>query len=163
MLKTAVISDGVYRYELTRQWAEGPVACWVMLNPSTADADIDDPTIRRCMSFSKSWGAGGMKVVNLFALRATNPKELTRHIDPTGPLNKSYVGEAITTSAFTVVAWGASAPKIPVPALDDVSLALHFKGLQAWCLGTTKAGYPRHPLYVRADQPLEDWPRKDQP
>lgn len=173
MLKTAVISDddGVYRYELTRRWAEGPVACWVMLNPSTADADIDDPTIRRCIGFTQSWEEGGrglefggLRVVNLFAFRATKPRKLRSVVDPIGPLNWRYVADAIEdpTTNLVVVAWGSSAPP-RCPTVSDVVLAASRAGHRTRCLGTTKAGYPRHPLYVRADQPLEDWPRKDQP
>jgi hypothetical protein len=81
---SAVLSDcGTYRYELHRSWdPAGSLCAWVMLNPSMADADLDDPTIRRCRSFSRSWDYGGIVVVNLYALRATDPEQLRRHPDP---------------------------------------------------------------------------------
>lgn len=68
---------GRYRYSLRRRWADGgPPACWIMLNPSTADAEKDAPTIRRCIGFSKAWGHNALVVVNLFALRSTDPTAL---------------------------------------------------------------------------------------
>jgi hypothetical protein len=92
MTATAVLSDcGTYRYRLGRRWAEGPVDVWIMLNPSTADATVDDRTIRRCMEFSRRWGAGALVVGNLFALRATDPAELVRHPDPIGPDNDEHL------------------------------------------------------------------------
>src|SRR5262245_13227298 len=98
---------GRYRYALTRTWGDPKkVVCWVMLNPSTADADQDDPTIRRCLGFSRAWGAGGLVVVNLFALRATDPDQLRIAADPVGPDNDSH----LSTAAFgrlVVAAWGA--------------------------------------------------------
>jgi hypothetical protein len=81
----ATLSDcGRYRYRLWRRWADGPTVLFVMLNPSTADADVDDPTIRRCIGFARSWGAGALEVVNLYAWRATQPAELKAAVGPVG-------------------------------------------------------------------------------
>lgn len=151
--------DGEYRYRLTRRWGEGPVSVtWVMLNPSTADANVDDPTIRRCIGFTKAWGGNALTVVNLFAYRATNPKALHGVHDPIGPLNWRHVAEAVRQSTVTVCAWGAHAQSVPAfryaPNVPVVAGAV----VDTWCLGTTKNGSPRHPLYVRADTPLSPYP-----
>ena len=151
--KDAVLSeDGVYRYELYRRWADNtrPVL-WVMLNPSTADAEIDDPTIRRVIGFSQSWGFQAAIVCNLFALRATNPQALRTHSDPVGPDNDDYLMRAVCASDRIVVAWGAH----PFAS----SRAAWVKKLlpNSHCLGVTKEGHPRHPLYARADAQLVKW------
>lgn len=146
---------GTYRYDLWRRWSDGPWALWIMLNPSTADADMDDPTIRRCRGFSQAWGYGGLAVVNLFAYRATDPAELTKAGDPDGPLNVNTIWRWLKddrTSAV-VAAWGASWEKVGKHRLNVEGLAAH-AGHDVFCLGTTKAGHPRHPLYVPASQPL---------
>lgn len=156
VLKTASISlDGVYRYRLTRSWAEDRHVVWVMLNPSTADAEVDDPTIRRCMGFARAWGYGGIVVVNLFALRATDPKALVGHPAPFGSDNLSYVHDAIADNDVTVAAWGAHPfTRSAVDGVQKVAAKLH-KPL--WCVGKTKDGHPRHPLYVKGDKALEVW------
>lgn len=151
--KDAVLSeDGVYRYELYRRWADStrPVL-WVMLNPSTADAEIDDPTIRRIIGFSQSWGFQAAIVCNLFALRATNPQALRTHSDPVGPDNDDHLMRAVCASDRIVVAWGAHT--------FASSRAAWVKKLlpNPHCLGVTKEGHPRHPLYVRADAQLVKW------
>jgi hypothetical protein len=154
--------DGEYRYWLERDWWQrdqprGPVSLivFVMLNPSTADGLVDDPTIRRCIGFAKREGATSMHVLNLYALRATNPKELLTHPNPVGAGNDECLrGVARYHDRFrTVVAWGANKMVTPerVAVLTDAAKAA---GTTLWCLGTTKDGHPRHPLYVRADQPL---------
>lgn len=155
----AVLSaDGAYRYALGRRWGDGPAIVWVMLNPSTADATTDDPTIRRVVGFSRAWGAGMAVVVNLYALRATDPAELVRHADPTGPGNRSAVRE-LTAGADTVVAaWGAHPMALKAPVYADLAARLEH-GLELKCLGRTKAGAPRHPLYVAGAQERLTWPR----
>ncbi|MGV9836633.1 DUF1643 domain-containing protein [Nocardia niigatensis] len=140
-----VSADGVYRYELSRRWADGPVMGWVMLTPSTASADIDDPTIRRCIAFAKSWGYSGIVVRNLFALRATDPCALAAHPDPVGPDNDAYLARC-GREEMAVLAWGArghergrAAEVLALLARDQVEL---------YRLGTTSTGEPRHPLYL---------------
>ena len=95
MKKGATISEcGLYRYSLTRVWDDVlPMCIFVMLNPSTADADIDDPTIRRCINFAKREGCGSLMVVNLFAYRATSPADMKAAVDPIGSGNPTTLEE----------------------------------------------------------------------
>ncbi len=152
---SAVISDcGRYRYVLQRSL--GGFLRWhrpmlfIMLNPSTADAMVDDPTIRRCISFAKREGMTHLTVVNLFALRATDPRELELAHDPVGPENDRHLEEQVGKhrNGSVVAAWGAHEfAKRRAAAVLAKFGPLH-------CLGLTKAGHPRHPLYVKGDQPL---------
>jgi hypothetical protein len=155
MRTTAVISScGKYRYYLGRCWDNKlPVLSFIMLNPSTADAEIDDHTIRRCIGFAKLNGFGGIAVVNLFAFRATEPSELYLTPDPFGPDNVEHLKDILFFSnqgkTKIVAAWGAH------KAVADFKALSQLRGAPLYCLGKTKDGHPRHPLYVRADQPLE--------
>ena len=126
---------------------------WIMLNPSTADAFADDPTIRRCASFARREGCGGIKVVNLFALRATDPRELRRHPDPVGACNDRVIDAH--ARGLVVVAWGAGGALGGRDA--DAARILEAAGVTPVCLGVTAGGQPRHPLYVRGDTPLVPW------
>lgn len=147
--KSAELSEcGAYRYELVRLWERGRVVTWCMLNPSTADSSVDDPTIRKCVGFAKRWGYGGIRVVNLFALRATDPAALTRHVDPIGPRNERILRDL---SGDVVAAWGSRVPKEPW-ARRVVSVA---RERSTWCLGTTRNGEPRHPLMLSYSTQLE--------
>jgi hypothetical protein len=127
-----------------------------MLNPSTADANIDDPTIRRCMSFARREGAGGIIVVNLYGLRATDPAELLKTKDPFGPDNRANIKglgmDAVANCMPVVCAWGVGG-WVKSADRDAVHL-LKSTGARLVCLGTTKAGHPKHPLYIKGDQPL---------
>jgi hypothetical protein len=151
--KGAKISeDGRYRYALLRRWGDGPFVTFVMLNPSTADAEVDDPTIRRCIGFAKRWGFDALHVVNLFALRATDPRELAKADDPIGPENDLYLMRHALAEGPMVAAWGAH------PMARERAKAFTDRMFVRWsALGTTADGYPRHPLYVRADAPLIGW------
>lgn len=145
-----------YRYRLTRTWnTEWPPVTWIMLNPSTADAGIDDPTIRRCSAFARSWSAGGIIVANLFAYRATQPSVMRQAADPVGPLNDQYIREACRTGAVTVAAWGAHGAL--AGRAEAVTRMLRADGVQLSCLGTTRDGHPRHPLYVPGSTPLSPY------
>lgn len=153
---TAAISPcGKYRYLLTRSCeVENPergTALFVMLNPSTADEDMDDPTVRRCRGFARDWSCNGLTVANLYALRSTNPRKLWHHDDPVGPENDEHLKRLAQEYVDVVCAWGANANPGRVAAVVSIFKA---SGARLWCLGTTKFGAPRHPLYVRADQPL---------
>ena len=154
MLTGARISPcGRYRYELTRTWGKGPVLSFVMLNPSTADASVDDATIRRCLAFAKRDGFDGLRVVNLFAFRATDPSVMAQAVDPVGPENDAYLLDLFVADRPAVVAaWGVGG------GLHRRDVAVRqlagMMGVDLLCLGTTQNGSPRHPLYVRADQPL---------
>jgi hypothetical protein len=143
--------DGLYRYTLTRDTGvlgmEDTTVTFVGLNPSTADATKDDPTIRRCIRFVRDWGYGRLKVVNLYAYRATEPRDLWLVDDPVGPENDHYLSLAFGGSDLIVAAWGASAGRSRIEAFSET-----FDGWPLHCLGCTKEGFPRHPLYVRATQ-----------
>lgn len=141
-----------YRYRLWRRWAPGAPLVFCMLNPSTADATEDDPTIRRCIGFARRDGYPAIEVVNLFAFRATDPAELPEASVAVGTMNDAFLRRAFTAAALVVAAWGAH-PLAEARARVVAALApgpLH-------CLGVTKSGAPRHPLYVRGDQALEVW------
>lgn len=140
-------STGFYRYSLWREWDTNSFkVTFVMLNPSRADADVDDPTLRRCLGFAHSWGCGSLEVVNLFAYRASQPDILTQVSDPIGPENDRYLLEAIERADKIVVAWG-----------NRGSLRNRYQTVTSWlrgfkniyCLGFTQTGHPRHPLYLR--------------
>lgn len=156
---TAQLSDcGTYRYELRRTWGaeDGPLVCWVMLNPSTADAEVDDPTIRRCIGFSNRWGFDRLVVVNLFALRATDPKELRRHADPIGSANDAAVLAAAIEADKVIAAWGTHG-SLKNRAAKVTQLLTGPGELHLGCLGQTKQGAPKHPLYVRGEQRPETY------
>lgn len=143
---------GRYRYALNRVWDDAftrktPFVV-IGLNPSTADATTDDPTIRRCVSFAKREDCGRLVMLNLFAWRATNPAELARAEDPVGPENDSFLDAELLDKAVVVAAWGAH----PFAVKRAAEVADRFPDLL--CFGTTKAGHPKHPLYLRADTPL---------
>jgi len=142
---------GSYRYHLWRNWDRSrPRLLWVMLNPSTADATCDDPTLKRCIAFSKRWGFGGLEVVNLFAYRATVPEELYRADDPIGGWNDCYLISAAKHAPEIVVAWGAHGV---YQGRDRAVLSLlrRYAAHPLACLDTLLYGSPRHPLYVASD------------
>jgi len=156
---SAIISPcGTYRYLLKRQ-AESmspmkSTALFVMLNPSTADSMLDDPTIRRCRGFAKLWDCNGLAVANLYALRSTDPAALWSHPDPVGPDNDDYLWNFARECGDVVCAWGSNAKH---ERAAHVASILTDAGARLWCLGTTNGGSPRHPLYVRGNQPLIEW------
>lgn len=158
----AVLSaDGLYRYRLGREWdMTKPRLTFIMLNPSTADAMVDDPTIRRCIGFAKRMGLGGVNVYNLYAFRATKPIDMLNAADPVGPENNRYLEEAFRTAVVehvpTIAAWGANARQDRV--LDVLDMAEQ-SYTQLSSLGITKHGHPKHPLYLPGNAELELWPR----
>ena len=147
----AILSeDRKYRYWLERdvrtlRQETGTLAV-VMLNPSTADEMEDDPTIRRCIGFARRWDHGRLIVVNLFALRSVNPDELTMWDDPVGLENDDWIRKAIGEADVTLVAWGAW--KGVGPREKAVAAIFTAEGVMPLCLGVTKGGHPKHPLYV---------------
>lgn len=155
---SAIISKcGRYRYLLERDLPNpAGVSTFIMLNPSTADAEKDDPTIRRCKAFVKSWGHGRLSVVNLFAFRATKPADMKAAADPVGPDNDKEIFATAKYSQRTrgnvVCAWGTHGKHMDRDREILAFLLRH--GIEPLCLGTTADGSPRHPLYVRGDQPL---------
>ena len=153
----AVISlDGRYRYALTRRWARDDkrAVVFVMLNPSTADADVDDATVRKCIGFAKRWGFGGLVIVNLFALRSTDPAALLKFEAPVGPENDNWV-QAFTQDLndMIVVAWGCHGA-VHRERVDHVVSHLQ---RPVMCLGTSQSGHPRHPLYVSYSTVARPW------
>lgn len=161
MYGTANISPcGRYRYTLRRVWdAALPEVSFIMLNPSTADAETDDPTIRRVVGFARSWGFGSVSVFNLFALRATDPSELFRTVkaqEETGGPENDRVLASIPADRVVVAAWGTWAEEFTA---RERYVRDMFKG-RLRCLGLTKDGHPRHPLYVRADTQHQEFPER---
>lgn len=136
--------DGLYRYILGRRWdTTKSSVTFIGLNPSIADDTIDDPTIRRCIGFATAWGFGGLRMVNLFAWRSTNPDALADVVDPVGPDNDEVLAHLDDYSALIVAAWGAHPMAIDRAALVAPILP------SFTVLGLTAGGHPRHPLYMR--------------
>lgn len=127
---------------------------FVMLNPSTADASTDDPTLRRCIGFAKKWESSSVVVANLYAYRATNPKDLLNTEDPVGPRNNGWLYRLLSEYDDVVCAWGANAK--PDRVEQFMTLAAESQ-CRTRCLGITKHGAPRHPLYIKSDQALIDF------
>lgn len=155
--KDALVTDcGQYRYWLTRTWSSDRRLPFVMLNPSTADASVDDPTIGRCIGFAKREGYGGLLVLNLFALRSADPAALTTRADPVGPQNDAMLSEMFSRAASddipVVAAWGNNG--LFADRSSAVVELARAAGARLMCLGKTAADQPKHPLYVRSDQPL---------
>ncbi len=150
---SGAVFDGPYRYLLWRRWADADGVLFVMLNPSTADARDDDPTIRRCLGFARAWGFGGVEVVNLFAWRATSPRDLRRAAAPIGPRNDQVIAEAAARVQAVIVAWGVHGAHRD----RDRQVAAVLEARRPRCLGATAAGAPRHPLYVRAAARASAW------
>ena len=176
-----ISGDGLYRYKLWREWrgthdpkhwrwfgekdgvgqelGEPLSVLFVMLNPSTADGEQDDATIRKCVGFAKRWNYERMEVANLFAYRATKPTDLfaakAKGTDVIGWQNCECVQDLVTDAGLIVCAWGAHA----------AGHEFHVEEVRGWLdpkkqfhLGLTREGHPRHPLYVPFDTPLRPMP-----
>lgn len=157
---SAVISPcGTYRYRLERVLGEGPTAAIIGVNPSTADATIDDPTIRKDMGFGRRLGWGRILKGNLFAYRATDVRELRDAADPVGPKNNLHLAQILAEADVVVYAWGPTAklpPKLRREYHKMVTLAWCL-GVQPMCFGTAQDGQPLHTLMLAYDTPLEPW------
>ena len=126
-----------------------------MLNGSTADANNDDPTLRRCMRFSQVWGFGSLEVVNLFGYRTTLPTELKKANDPIGPENDTYIIKAIKDAEMVIAAWGTNGTyknqdKHVIKLLKD-------NGIKPYYIDLSKDGIPKHPLYLKSDLKPTKW------
>lgn len=162
--RTAKLSDcGTYRYSLARTWDPNlGAALFVCLNPSTADHTADDPTVRKCVGFAKRWGFGSMWVVNLFAYRATDPKDLRaaqrRGVDIVGdPVNRQAITEAATVADRVVLAWGANASSwSPYAATVTARIRADLPNRPLWHLGRTVDGQPLHPSMLAYSTPLQE-------
>jgi len=154
--KSAVFSGcRQYRYSLFRSWAdmfdEYPrQILYILLNPSTADEKQDDPTIRRCVGFAKREGFQSMKLLNIFALRSTDPRTLKGHPDPVGPANDETLRQAVAKAEKTIIAWGTHGL---VNDRHSQVIAM-LKDYDLYCFGKTEAGLPKHPLYLSKDSNL---------
>jgi hypothetical protein len=142
-----------YRYLLAVRWSAAPAAVFVMLNPSTADAHENDPTLRRALGFARRERCGALVVVNLFALRATDPDTLAGHPDPVGPANDAILAAAVGGAELVIAAWGAGG----ILHHRDQAVMRLLAPTHWSCLGHTRGGQPRHPLYLPATAALVDY------
>lgn len=152
----ALISEcGEYRFTLWRNLPEGHAGMcvnFIMLNPSTADHEKDDPTIRRCIGYARSWGFGKLIITNLFALRSTDPRVLQRHADPVGEGNDEQIVAMADRSHRIIFAWGNHGKLLGRG--NEVRKLLSEGGVMEefnYCLGMNKTGEPVHPLYQAKD------------
>jgi hypothetical protein len=150
MRKGAYISDGgKYRYTLWRIWDDTPNVgrvCFIGLNPSTADEDQDDPTIRRLIKFTEIWGYGGFIIVNLFALRSTTPLALLCDPDPVGPGNHNLIITKASYENMVVAMWGQN--DLAKKYEQEIWQRLTQIHRQPYCFQRNKDGSPAHPLYL---------------
>lgn len=153
MESDAVIIDS-FRYSLGRRWGDGGYVLYCMLNPSTADADVDDPTIRRCKGFAVAAGHNAIRVVNLYAFRTKSPATLKAMGYPPGPLNDEYIEREASDASKIVAAWGANAP---ITRAEAVFRILKSSNRDVFCLGRCGSGQPRHPLMVPSAQGFEPY------
>lgn len=143
--------DGVFRYWLLRQIAPGEkTAIIIGVNPSTADGETDDPTIRRSVDFARQWGCSRLAMINLHAFRSPDPKALLSAVDPVGPENGAVVRAFVEGADIVVAAWGQS--RLHPIARQIGGWILSRPTTQ--CLGQNKDGSPKHPLYLRATTQL---------
>lgn len=175
---TAIFNkERTHRYSLVREFPKAwggtkGSALWIMLNPSTADENILDPTIRRCVRFSKHWGFSRMVVCNVFSYRATKPKDLESalrarmraSIDEreVWHANEAAIKVEMLNAERVVVAWGVHANKL-VEGSRMIAEIIQFakrRNTKLWCLGTNADGSPKHPLYLAETTKCFEWPRR---
>lgn len=137
-----------YRYHLSRHWNDGEQCIFVGLNPSTADTEIDDATTRKCMLLAKGWGFSGFELVNLFALRSRDPSALRFAADPVGAHNDRWLKQTLHQEKLIVACWGNGGTLFQ---REQIIRGMHTR---LHCLGTTKSGQPKHPLYLPLNTPL---------
>ena len=139
---------GDYRYRLDRRWDRNndDRITFILLNPSTADGFKDDPTIRRCVGFAQGWEAGAVTIVNLFAYRSTDPKQLYGAFDPVGEDNDRFIREAVTGVSYVVAAWGNHGNFMG--RCENVIESMRIADVKLHCFGLNKTGQPKHPLYL---------------
>jgi hypothetical protein len=148
--------DSLYRYALTRIWSTGPRVVFVMLNPSTATEVQNDPTVERCERRARTLGFGSFAVTNIFAFRATDPKVMRAAADPIGPENDRVILDLVGKADRVVCAWGGHG--IHMNRGPAVEVLLRATRNDLFHLGLTKAGQPKHPLYISYDQQPQLWP-----
>jgi hypothetical protein len=156
--KTALFSDcQKYRFHLSREWdVIKPSICWILLNPSTADENVLDNTLTRCLDYSVQWGFGSMHITNIFAFRATDPKNMMAAKDPVGPDNDGYLTLIPRMCELTVAGWGNGG--LYLERWKEIEKLTTMRDIKLKCLRKTKSGQPSHPLYLPKDLELIDWP-----
>lgn len=154
-ISRALISPcGKHRYDLQRDFSHGPrTVLFLMLNPSTADAVVDDPTIRRCCGYAKAWGFDRLIVGNLYSYRATDPKDLPK-VGSRGDSWEFITGQQIQMADLVVCAWGTNADKTDSEDMHRTIIGL---GKVPHYLRLTKNGFPSHPLYLPKDLEPTPW------
>lgn len=159
LAKGALFSpDKKYRYYLWRIWdTSKKYSVFLMLNPSTADETVDDPTIRKCMGFGHRWDAGGIIVVNLFAYRSTSPAALKKVEDPVGPDNDKHILNIMSVkNRPNICAWGSHG--VLLDRASHVTKLLRSGGVELNYLRMTeRSNQPGHPLYIPYETPLTSW------
>ena len=147
--KGAIFSpDRKYRYNLWRAWdIENPTVIFIMLNPSTADENVLDPTLRRCLGYAMDLGFGRMEILNLFALRSTNPSELYKDPDPVGPDNDREIYTSSRWSETIIAGWGTHGKFMGRG--EKVAKLVISRHKPMYHLKLTKDGFPSHPLYLK--------------
>ncbi|WP_341864263.1 DUF1643 domain-containing protein [Gymnodinialimonas sp. 57CJ19] len=153
----AVYSDcEAYRYSLTRVWDEaGERGLFIMLNPSTATEVQNDPTVERCERRSRALGYGAFRVLNIFAYRATDPRDMRRAEDPVGPENDAALLQGLDWADRVICAWGTHGEHRGRG--PEVAALLKGTGRELLHLGLSKAGHPKHPLYIGYKVQLQVW------
>lgn len=159
MKKSAVISDcEKYRYQLLRQWDESTdLVLFIGLNPSTADAELDDPTIRRCIGFAQRENFGGFIMANLFAYRATSPSDMQNTEYPIGELNEYWLEQSIKSCKAVIVCWGGNGSHLNRHIEIEGLLKNYSQNTPILCFGKTKHGHPKHPLYLASSTTLVNY------
>lgn len=152
--EAAYSPDMKYRYLLYRSWSDEiprKRVCFVMLNPSTATESENDPTIRKCVKYADRWGYGGLSIVNLFALRSTDPARLYTHADPVGERNLHMIETSAAWDKEVILAWGAHGSLKAKHRVDSfgVQVADMLRPYSPKCLAVTSKGHPGHPLYLK--------------
>ncbi|MCF8467554.1 MAG: DUF1643 domain-containing protein [Sneathiella sp.] len=137
---------GDYRYRLWRRWKEGHALAFIMLNPSTADAMQNDPTIERCHRRAVDMGFAALDVVNIFAYRATDPKQLRKFDDPVGPENDAILLQTAASAEMVICGWGGHGAHLN--RHDEVRKILRDNAISPYVLSLTAKGLPGHPLYL---------------
>ena len=155
-MQSGAIITGNYRYLLWREWdSTSKTVTFIMLNPSRADAQANDPTITRCINFAKTWGYGRLEVVNLFAYRTPHPSLLKQAAEPIGRNNDRHITESVERSDRIILAWGNHGTW---RKQDLYTLELLKNYNHLYSLGITKKGCPRHPLYLRSNTKPKIYP-----
>ncbi|MEM6478319.1 MAG: DUF1643 domain-containing protein [Pseudomonadota bacterium] len=145
-----------YRYMLTRVWEpEGRKALFIMLNPSTATEVQNDPTVERCERRARVLGFGAFRVLNIFAWRDTDPRKMRAAKEPVGPANDGAIQESLPWADQIIAAWGTHGAHLGRGR--DVAEMLRRSGRDIYHLGLSKAGHPKHPLYIAYEQQPVLW------